>query len=73
MFGSVLFVSDNAGDYNDAQRELLLETFRPFEGKIVRAERVKKHIIRVDFVEDGVEKAFTFDLRNGEYTVRAVK
>lgn len=73
MFGSVLFVSDNAGDYNDAQRELLLETFRPFEGKILRAERVKKHIIRVDFVEDGVEKAFTFDLRNGEYTVRAVK
>lgn len=73
MFGDVLFVSDNAGEYDETKRELLAETFKPFEGKVASAKRVSRHRIKVEYEENGVDKVFLFDLATGEYSVRAVK
>ena len=67
------FVSDNAGEYDETKRELLAETFKPFEGKVASAKRVSRHRIKVEYEENGVDKVFLFDLATGEYSVRAVK
>ena len=73
MFGSVLFVSDNAGDYDAKRRAMLLDAFAPLDGTVLSAEMVGKDRINVGFVEKGVEKVFAFDLSTGDYSVRAVK
>lgn len=73
MFGNVLFVSDNAAEYDSAKKQVLLDAYKPFDGKILRAYRVSRDRIRVDYVTDGVEKRFEFDLATGENTDRAVK
>lgn len=73
IFGSVLFVSDNPGEYDSARRAMLLEAFAPFEGKVTSAEMKGKQTIEIAMTEKGVEKTFVFDLSTGDYTVKAVK
>ena len=72
MCGSVLFVSDDPGEYDAKQRAILLDAYLPLVGRILSAD-MKKDAIRMVFEEKGVEKAFEFDLSTGEYTVRALK
>ena len=72
MCGSVLFVSDDPGEYDAKQRAILLDAYLPLDGKILSAD-MKKDAIRMVFEEKGVEKAFEFDLSTGDYTVRALK
>ncbi len=69
MFGRVLFVSDDVGAYNDDMLELLLEAYKPFEGKVNNAEYIDKNVIRIDFEEDGVAHKFVFNLVNGEHSI----
>lgn len=73
IFGSVLFVSDNPGEYDAARRNMLLDAFAPFEGKVLRAEMKGRDTVEILLTEKGVEKVFSFDLSTGDYTVRAVK
>lgn len=72
MCGSVLFVSDDPGEYDEKSKELLLDAYAPLDGKVSGAEMSGKKIA-VTFVEKGVEKVFSFDLDTGDLTVRAVK
>lgn len=72
MCGSVLFVSDNAGDYDAKRRAMLLDAFAPLDGRITEAE-MDGSKIHIGFCEKGVEKSFDFDLSTGDYTVRALK
>ena len=67
LFGSVLFTSDNVGDYNAAQMETLRETFRKDDIKIKNAEFLAKsrNIINIDYTQNGEPKNFKFDLVNG--------
>lgn len=67
LFGSVLFTSDNVGDYNAAQMETLRETFRKDDIKIENAEFLAKsrNIINIDYTQNGEPKNFKFDLVNG--------
>lgn len=67
LFGSVLFTSDNVGDYNAAQTETLRETFRKDDIKIENAEFLAKsrNIINIDYTQNGEPKNFKFDLVNG--------
>ncbi len=67
--GNVLFVSDNAGDFDDQRIEYLKEFFRDKDYKVTMAEYVGEDDIRLDFVEDGVEKSLTFNLISGESNV----
>ena len=52
-FGSLLFISDNIKNYNDAQKAVLKETFAPKDICIKKAEFVKQDIIGVEYTENG--------------------
>ena len=66
MFGSVLFVSDNVGEYGEDMLALLKESYKPFDGKVLSAEYVDGDKIRIDYIQDGAKHTLTFDSRSGE-------
>ncbi len=70
--GNVLFVSDNAGDFDDERIEYLKAFFKAGDYKIKLAEYVGENDIRVEFVENGVEKTLTFNLISGLSNIREV-
>ncbi len=67
LFGSVLFTSDNVGDYNEEQMNKLLEVFSKDDIKILRAEFLSdsRRVIDIDYLINGNFKNFRFDLQNG--------
>ncbi|MCM1306292.1 MAG: alpha-galactosidase [Bacteroides sp.] len=68
MFGSVLFVSDYIGDYDDAQLEILNESYKPFEGKVKRAEYVGADCIQILYLLNGEEYTLKYNVSTGEYS-----
>ncbi|MDE7373389.1 MAG: hypothetical protein K2N18_04930, partial [Clostridia bacterium] len=68
MFGSVLFVSDSVGDYDDTQLEILNESYKPFEGKIRRAEYIGADTIQIRYLLGGEEYTLKFNINTGEYS-----
>ncbi len=66
IFGSVLFVSDNVGNYDDEKLKILLESYKPFEGKVISAEFKDSENIRVVY-DDGEEKTLVFNIFTGAY------
>ncbi len=64
--GNVLFVSDNAGDYDYKSLTLMKEFFTEKDYKVTAAEYVTKSIIKLDFTEDGEEKCINFNINTGE-------
>lgn len=65
LCGNVLFVSDNAGDFDSEQTELLRKFFIKTDEKILSAEYIKKDIISVKSELDGKIKTLTFNLKTG--------
>ncbi len=70
--GNVLFVSDNAGDFDDERIEYLKDFFKDKEYKVNFAEFISKDEIRLDFTENGEDKTLTLNLDSGESNVREV-
>lgn len=70
--GNVLFVSDNAGDFDDERIEYLKEFFRDKDYKVKMAEYVDENIIRLDFSENGVGKSLLFNLVSGDSNIYEV-
>ena len=70
--GNVLFVSDNAGDFDEERIGYLKEFFKDKDYKVTFAEYVGKDDIRLDFTENGEEKSLTFNLITGESNIREV-
>ena len=70
--GNVLFVSDNAGDFDDERIGYLKEFFKNKDYKVNLAEFVGKDDIRLDFTENGEEKSLTFNLKTGESNIHEV-
>ncbi|MDE6302964.1 MAG: alpha-galactosidase, partial [Clostridia bacterium] len=67
MFGSVLFVSDNVGEYDDGQLAVLLDAYKKFEGKVLSAE-YSGQSIRIVYIVNGVKHKLIFNTITGEYT-----
>lgn len=67
--GNVLFVSDNAGWYNDNELKYLKEFFENKEYKILSAEYKDAQTIELIFIENGEEKNLTFNLYTGESNI----
>lgn len=65
-FGSLLFISDDIKNYNDEQKAVLKDTFAEKEIKIKKAEFEVQDIIAVEYTENGVDKQFKFNIRNGK-------
>ncbi len=66
LCGNVLFVSDNAGDYDEEQRALLRKYLKKTNEKILAAEYVNETVIKLVIDDNSVEKEFVFDLKTGE-------
>lgn len=67
--GNVLFVSDNAGDFDDERIDYLKRFFKDNEYKVTLAEFISDDDIRLDFTENGEEKSLTFNLKTGDSNV----
>lgn len=70
--GNVLFVSDNAGDFDDERIGYLKEFFKDKKYKVKLAEYEAKDVIRLDFTENGEDKRLTFNLTTGESNIYEV-
>lgn len=70
LFGSVLFTSDNVGEYRDEQMEKLKEVFKKDDIKILRAEFLEdeRRVVDIDYLINGEFKNFRFNLAEG-YTL----
>ena len=68
LFGSVLFTSDSVDKYNQLQMNELLKAFNKEKIEILRAEfsAVERRVLEIDYVKNGVQKQFRFDLENGK-------
>ncbi len=70
LCGNVLFVSDNAGDYDDKTVSLLKKFFKKSEAKITSAEYITKDVIRIKLIENEVKKSLTFNIKTGKILTR---
>ncbi len=68
LFGKVLFTSDNVGDYNALQMQVMLDTFRKDDIQVQRAEfsLENRRVVEIDYTQNGEPKQFCFDLENGK-------
>ncbi len=66
LCGNVLFVSDNAGDYDAEQRDLLIKYLRKTNEKVLAAEYVSDTVIKILIDDNSVEKEFVFDIKKGK-------
>ncbi len=65
LCGNVLFVSDNAGDFDSEQLTLLRKFFKKTNEKIISAEYIKKDIISIKSELEGKINTITFNLKTG--------
>lgn len=65
LFGNVLFISDNAGDYNKSQLDDLRKFFRKTEERVISAEYTDKHNIKIVSELNGEIKEFSFNIKKG--------
>lgn len=66
IFGSLLFTSDNLDEYGKEQAKALKEAFSEKTVKINSAEFIKKDIMDVSYLENGIEKHLRFNVQTGE-------
>lgn len=76
LFGRVLFVSDDAGEYSEAELEVLKETFRESDAKILDVKCVGARAdgnYEIKFIENGEEKLLYFNLFTGASNILKVR
>lgn len=66
LCGNVLFVSDNAGDYDNVASNLVKKFFHKTDEKIITAEYLNKSDIRLVTEKNGKKETFIFNLDKGE-------
>lgn len=67
--GNVLFVSDNAGDYDEDTVKHLVDFFKDKDYRVLSAEYKGRNIIRLDFSENGTEKSLEFNIKTGKSNI----
>lgn len=76
LFGRVLFVSDDAGEYSEAELKVLKETFRESDAKILDVKCVGARAdgnYEIKFIENGEEKLLYFNLFTGASNILEVR
>ena len=66
LCGNVLFVSDNAGDYDNCAANLLRMFFQKTDEKIITAEYLNKTDIKLVTEKNGKRSTFIFNLEKGQ-------
>ena len=65
LFGSLVFTSDNVGDYGERQRQIFQRAVDRSDVKILSADYDRTGDITVTYTENGERQSFTFDPVNG--------
>ena len=65
LFGSLLFVSDDIGAYNDEAKATFLDTMTDTDASIISTNILENNIIEIKYVENDITKELVFDLTNG--------
>jgi hypothetical protein len=65
IFGSLLFTSDNVGDYNDEKMDVLMHVFNNGRPELISAEFITKNLIEIKYIENGEEKRLCYDSDKG--------
>ncbi|MBO5395414.1 MAG: alpha-galactosidase [Clostridia bacterium] len=68
LFGNVLFVSDDAGDYDEKQMDYLRKFFKKTDEKVIMAEYTDDENISIITELDGKQKEFSFNIKKGTVT-----
>ena len=66
LFGSLLFTSDNVGEYGEEQEKVYRETMSMPERRIISAMYTGRDEITVKYTISGEEKTLAFNTRTGE-------
>lgn len=66
LCGNVLFISDNAGDYDATQMKLLKKYFKKTDEKVIGAEYISDEVIRLRVKDGKMIKTLTFNLKTGQ-------
>lgn len=69
MCGNVLFVSDNVGDFDEKQMELVAKTLAPSDKKVLDAEYIKANEIEILYEERDKKYKIRFDVNTGENSI----
>lgn len=69
MFGNVLFVSDNIGDYDEKAIEAIKNAFTKKDVEVIMVEYVDDDFVRVKVKDGEYTKNLSFDLNTGEMTL----
>jgi hypothetical protein len=72
MFGNLLFVSDDIGAYDAEKRELLLETYKRSDEKVLSAEYIDDDLIKVIYCKDGKNYRLILNTDTGKSTVKGL-
>lgn len=73
MFGDVLFVSDNVGEYDNEKLAILLDSYKKFAGKVISAEYTAEDEITIVYTENGKKLKFSYNTMTGANKTEAVK
>ncbi len=66
MFGSLLFTSDNVGDYDSEKTETLLKIFNGKRPEIISAEFVTNDLAEIQYSDENGKERLCFNIRTGE-------
>ena len=66
IFGNLLFMSDNIGEYNEAQKAVYMDTLDGAKKKVVSAEYKTNEIIEINYIENDVPHNLSFNINTGE-------
>ena len=66
IFGSLLFTSDNVGEYNGEKMDVLLNIFNNPQPELVYAEFLPDDLLEIKYIENGETKRLCFDSNTGE-------
>ena len=70
--GNILFVSDNAGDYDADTTYLVKKFFKKTDVKILSAEYVTPTDVHIRFTEDGKTKNLRFNIKTGKSNIKNI-
>lgn len=66
LCGNLLFCSDNVSEYTSAQEAVLESIFDAQNRQLKSAEYIKRDVLQLIYLENGIEKTLRFNVRNGK-------
>lgn len=72
IFGNVLFVSDNAEEYNDKDIEVVRKAFSKEKPEVISVDEIKKNEFVIELLDNGERKTLSFNIETGESNISEI-